>query len=386
MVEAFIASELQHSLSIDVNKETWANVQFDHWLSRCTLDVIGQAGMGHDFNTIHNPDHELPQIYRTIFSPNRDAGVPSFLAGLLPSAVLSYLSLKRNREETAATARIRIISRKLIQQKQAQMTAAIARPDAVAVNKDILSVSLESGGFSLDDLVEQTVTFLAAGHETTSTAASWALIALAQRPAVQARLRDEIRANLAPFSSSSPSVDDTAPMAAAQIERLPYLQAVCNEVLRYFPPVPISRRIAGKNTTLLGRAIPAGTSIIIAQWAVNFSTAQWGSDAGVFDPERWLRAGGGCGGSGGTASNFANLTFLDGPRTCIGVRFARAELACLLAAIVGRLEFTLPEGVVWRDEKDVEMGVVAKPKGGARVRVRAVGGDAVPGGFGRCTP
>jgi cytochrome P450 len=62
----------------------------------------------------------------------------------------------------------------------------------------------------------------------------------------------------------------------------------------------------------------------------------WGEDALEFNPDRWMGSGKN---NGGTSSNFANMTFLHGPRSCIGASFAKAEFACLLASIVGRLKF-----------------------------------------------
>jgi cytochrome P450 len=92
---------------------------------------------------------------------------------------------------------------------------------------DILSVALESGGFTDENLIDQLMTFLAAGHETTASAMTWATYLLAKHPEVQARLRAEIRENL-------PSISDTdTAVSSSDIGRLPYLSAFCNEVLRY---------------------------------------------------------------------------------------------------------------------------------------------------------
>ena len=92
---------------------------------------------------------------------------------------------------------------------------------------DILSVALESGGFTDENLIDQLMTFLAAGHETTASAMTWAAYLLAKHPEVQTRLRAEIRENL-------PSISDTdTTVSSVDIDRLPYLTAVCNEVLRY---------------------------------------------------------------------------------------------------------------------------------------------------------
>ena len=276
-----------------------AIVPMSGWLSRALLDIIGVAGMGQNFNALHDPNTELYETYQKIFEPSRQAKIMGLLGLFIPMQVLRLLPVKRNDDMAAAAVSIRAVSRKLIQAKQQKMSQKEAR-----VDKDILSVALESGGFSEDNLVDQMMTFLAAGHETTASATTWALLALSQHPGTQTRLREEIRANL-------PSIeDDTTPMSAEVMDRLPYLHAVCNEVLRLHSPVPLTRREAAKDTTILGQFVPKGTDIILAPVAVNTSKELWGEDALEFNPERWMAPG--KANSGGAASNYSMLTFLHG--------------------------------------------------------------------------
>lgn len=170
-------------------------------------------------------------------------------------------------------------------------------------------------------------------------------------------------------------------MTADAMDRAsPLLHAVCAETLRFHPPVPITRRFAVRDTTILDQPIPKNTAVFIVPWATNFDKAQWGEDAGEFRPERWLDGGGEGSGSGsgkvnssgGAESNFSNLTFLHGPRSCIGMGFARAEFACLLAAVVGRFEFEMADPRF--DIDAVQTAVVARPRAGCVLRLRAVEG------------
>lgn len=178
------------------------------------------------------------------------------------------------------------------------------------------------------------MTFLGAGHETTSTALQWCVYVLCKHPDVQTRLREEIRANLPPISTENPQ-----PPAATDIDNLPYLNAVCNEVLRYHPSVPATIRCASRDTTIIGEPIPKGTLFLIAPEIIGKSKELWGPDADKFNPERWL--GPGRANNGGADSNYANLTFLHGPRSCIGQGFAKAELACMVAVVVGKYHMEL---------------------------------------------
>jgi len=216
---------------------------------------------------------------------------------------------------------------------------------------DILSVAVESGAFSDDDLVNQLMTFLLAGHETTASALSWAICMLCKYPKVQSRLRDDIRSAIPDPRSS------TATVSSNDIDNLPYLNAVCNEVSRLFPGVPITVRAAAKDTSLLGHFIPKGTSFFISPWATNANKELWGDDAAEFNPDRWM--GSGKANTGGADSNYSFLTFLQGPRSCIGQSFAKGEFACLLAAWVGTFETHFAKGDY---EIMVRSGMTPRPK------------------------
>ena len=333
-------------------------IEIGGWASRAALDIIGVAGMGQDFDAIDNPETELNATYRRVFEPTRQQQTLAFLGFFIPRWLLQSLPLTHNNNVLEATETVKKVCRQLIRQKQEKLDRKEKRVDV-----DILSVALESGGFSEEELVNQLMTFLVAGHETTATSMTWAIYLLCKNPQVQTRLRDEIRSNLPSMTNGSANV------TSEQLDKLPYLHAVCSETLRVFAPVPGTIREAAQPATILGQYVPAGTKIILSAWAINTSTALWGPDAAEFKPERWL--GPRKANTGGATSNYAFLTFLHGPRSCIGQAFARAEFACLVAAVVGRFEWELEDP----DMKPViKGGVTARPKGGLNVRMKPVEG------------
>ncbi|KAI4139368.1 MAG: hypothetical protein L6R39_006324 [Caloplaca ligustica] len=332
-------------------------VQVADWSSRATLDIIGSAGMGHDFGAIKDPNTELSATYRKVFSPSKQAQVLAMLSFIFPPWIIRSIPVARNQEIPAAAQTIRKICRQLIEDKK-RKTNSKDKESGV----DIISVALSSGGFTEENLVDQMMTFLAAGHETTATAMIWAVYCLCTHPHHQARLREEIRAYL-------PSIDNPTPITAETLDRLPFLHAFCNEVLRLYAPVTLTLREAAKNTTICGHYVPKGTTIIISATAVNHSKELWGPDAGEFKPERWLgpkRLN-----TGGASSNFAFLTFSHGPRSCIGQAFAKAEFAVLVAALAGRFEMKLADPEA---DMKIQTGITARPKDGLWVRMRAVEG------------
>ena len=206
-------------------------------------------------------------------------------------------------------------------------------------------------------------------HETTSSAFTWASFLLATHPEYQSKLRDEIREALPHNPMADPAFPPSVDLAST-LERLPLLNAICSETLRLYPTVPITIRRSMKPTTLLGRPIPRGTDIILCPWATNRLPQLWGPDAEKFKPERWISEDGKPNYTGGVDSNYAFMTFLHGPRQCIGQGFARAELRCLLAAFVGRYEWSLG----MKEEDVVPGGVITiKPRNGLMLKLKEVG-------------
>ncbi len=355
-----VASGVPAALKVESDE---AVIEVGEWANRATLDIIGVAGMGKDFNSIADPTNELFRNYRKVTRPSRAAQIQMIFNMFFPKIVAENIPGKRNQDINEAVMVIRDTARELIRAKKAKLERGEKLDD-----HDILSTAIESGIFGEEKLIDQVMTFLAAGHETTATAMIWAIYMLSLNPEMQTRLREEVRQHL-------PTAEAGAAITAKDIENLPYLNAVCAEVLRYYPPVPLAApREAVQDTTILGRRVPKGTHIYIVPWATNRDERLWGDTASEFQPERWL-TNGVANGNGGAKSNFAFETFVHGPRSCIGERFARGEFAALLGAFVGRISFELADEKMRDQTKlDIKGGVTAKPSKGLWCKVRQVPG------------
>ncbi|KAJ5627862.1 hypothetical protein N7490_010090 [Penicillium lividum] len=327
------------------------------WLARATLDILGAAGLGEEFDTLHNPDNEICRAYRNVFEVHPPKGIIAIGLFLLREAVTTALNLQREDSISVATKTLTGVACQLISRKK---NANAEKQENHG--KDIISVALASGAFTDPMLENHLLTFLAAGHETTATSMTWAIYALCLYPAIQQRLREEVRDKLPRILDDGPAVTMTADL----LDSLPYLHAVCNEVFRVYPPAGMTRRVAVNNTSIQGQFIPAGTEIVISPRALNVSRELWGDDAAVFNPDRWL--GPNRANTGGGTTNFSFMTFLHGPRSCIGQGFARGEFASLLAALVGSFEMTLAQS----PDVIIEAGLTSRPKGGLRVRFSPV--------------
>ncbi|KAF5004819.1 hypothetical protein FDECE_8696 [Fusarium decemcellulare] len=345
-------------------------VKLHDWGTRATLDIIGTAGFGYEFGTLSNPDNEIGQQYRKMFlEPSTAFNWLELLGNYIDFRLLLTLPVKKNLELTAGSNFMRNIAKKVIRERREKLlhTPLSQSGPTEETKKDIITTALASNCFSEDQLVDHIMTFLVAGHESTATAFEWTLYELGRRPEMQQRVRDEVREHL-----PSPDVQ----VGAVAIESLPYLKAVCSEVLRYHPFVPFATRIAQKDTYVQDQFIPKGTIVAYAAHISNHDADLWGPDADVFDPERWMAPG--RENSGGAGSNFAMLTFSAGPKSCIGEVWTRAELACLVAVMVGAFEIKLVEGLQ-EDGKiyptaQLKVGKTMKLRDGVFARIRRLEG------------
>ena len=196
-------------------------------------------------------------------------------------------------------------------------------------------------------------------HDTTASALTWVTWLLSIHPQVQDRLRAECNTHL------GDRADSEIDASTFDTKTMPYLTAVCNETLRFYPTVPGTARVAAQETKIGKASIPTGTEALICPWAINRDPTLWGEDAGTFNPERWLHGENAA--HGGAASPYALLTFIHGPRSCIGQAFAQLEMKVLLAVLVTRFKFELSN-----PEEKVEIGgfPTIKPKNGLRLKLQ----------------
>jgi cytochrome P450 len=309
-------------------------VDIQEWFNRATLDIISMGGFGADFHSIAKPESPFLSVYRKLFSPPSDSQTGPLLAALLPSWLITRVPLERVKEILRAVDAIRQTVYELMIANRAK---AMRNPKKVLQGKGVLEVAMRSRALSERELIDQSMTIMAAGHDTTGFSLTAALMELSLDQDLQVRLRQEIRANL-------PSPYHAEAVNPAEIDALPLLNAICNETLRFRPAVPSIGRVSITNTTTIaGHKIPKGTNIIIPTPLLNHNQAYWSNSsypANEFHPERWLKDGDHTrlNSTGGATDNCSFTTFGRGPRTCIGERFARAEMAVVLAGLVGRFE------------------------------------------------
>ncbi|KAF2036252.1 cytochrome P450 [Setomelanomma holmii] len=353
--------EFCKALKTALNEDSNRVLEIGHYSTQVTLDIIGLAGLGRDIGSLRNSEDELIHNYEEILEPTTEKAAYFILHLLLPPWFIGMLPWKLNERVRITTSNLKRICTDFVVQRKLNMKHESQE------SVDILSIMIRSNNFSDENLVDQLLTFLAAGHETTSSALTWSSYLLSQNPTIQSRLRAEIHEAIPdPQALSGPNVD-----VASLLESMPYLNGVCNEVLRLFPTIPVTARVTIRDTSVAGHFFPAGTVMTVVPWATNRNPALWGLDAERFVPDRWIdKETGRATMNGGADSNYSFLTFLHGPRSCIGERFARAELRALVASLVGTFEFDMADP----EEKVVVGGTItSKPMHGMKLKLRSTG-------------
>ena len=199
-----------------------------------------------------------------------------------------------------------------------------------------------------------------ASHDTTATSAAWTLLMLAKNPQVQDRLRNEIRAHMPFLFDPSTRLDGTS-LNNADVDQLPYLDNVCRESLRYIPSIPMTVRQSVADDQLAGYFVPAGTTSYILANTINRLPQYWGPTADEFNPDRWDDLP-------STYTTNAFMTFLQGPRGCIGRKFAEVEMKMLLCSLLSMFRFE--RDLSQADPEDWKMWrLVLRPKDGVKLMV-----------------
>lgn len=240
---------------------------------------------------------------------------------------------------------------------KAAATDAIARRRASGDQRsDLLGLLLaardpETGlGLSDDELRDNVVTFIGAGHETTALALSYALYLIANAPDVQARLVAEAQAECG---------DD--PIDAAAVERLVFHEQVIKEAMRLYPPVSLIDRVARADVDLGGGVtVRKGEVVLLMIYAMHRHEALW-TRPEAFDPDRFSEA------RSHARHRFQFLPFGGGPRICIGMKFAYMEAVAALAAIIRRVR-VLPDP---SHRVRPNIRITLRPEGGLSLGVEA---------------
>ncbi|MDD9910232.1 MAG: cytochrome P450 [Ahrensia sp.] len=219
-----------------------------------------------------------------------------------------------------ATSRLRKSVRDAAEDRRARIERGEAVPD------DFLTLLLragkgEDGALTLDEVEDNIITFIAAGHETTARALGWTLYLLDNDDDARARAEAEADAL------------DTSRPPENWGKDMPWITACFEEAMRLYPPAAVILRRLREPIKFGEYDIPAGVNVYISPWVLHRHTTLW-NEPDAFVPQRFF------GEARKSVGRFAYLPFGLGPRVCIGASFAMQEAQIILAVLLRRLRFS----------------------------------------------
>ena len=228
----------------------------------------------------------------------------------------------------------------------------IIRQKRADPGEDVVSMLLaarDDDGEPLSDeqIRDEAITLIAAGHETTAVSLTYTTYLLAQHPAIERKLVAELDTVL---DGERPTMGD--------LSDLTYTEKVVTESMRLFPPVPGIVREAKEADEVGDYTIPAGANIFLNQWVVH-RDSRWYDDPLAFEPERWTDE------FQRSLPHLAYFPFSAGPRRCIGDRFAMLEARLILAMVYQHFHLELASDrnieviptVTSRPKEEILMGI-----------------------------
>ena len=211
--------------------------------------------------------------------------------------------------------------------KKSAVNAIERRRASGEVRNDLLGLLLaardpETGrGLSDDELRDNVVTFIGAGHETTALTLTFSLYLIANSPEIQDRLLREVR-----------DVCGDQPVTAAMIDAMPFHEQVIKEAMRLYPPVSIIDRVASEDIDLGDVQVKKGDFGFALIYIMHRHKMLWDHPE-RFDPDRFSEA------RAKGMPRFQYMPFGAGPRICIGMKFAYMEAVAILATLIRDLRF-----------------------------------------------
>ncbi|MDP9571273.1 UNVERIFIED_ORG: cytochrome P450 [Agrobacterium larrymoorei] len=205
----------------------------------------------------------------------------------------------------------------------------------------------ETGRMMTDvEIIDNLMTFITAGHETTALGLAWTFDLLARNPECEARLLAEIE-----------EVTQGGEVRPEHIGKLNYTRQVFSEAMRLYPPAPIITRTALKDFKLGDYLVPEGTVMFVPIYAVHHHAAIW-NEPEKFDPDRFLTD------ATKARHRYAYMPFGAGPRVCIGNAFAVMEAVAVLAVILQKMRLRT-DGIT----PEPLMKVTLRPKTSLKMKV-----------------
>ncbi|OBB01315.1 cytochrome P450 [Mycobacteriaceae bacterium 1482268.1] len=316
--------------------ESWpedGEVDLDVDCRRVTMRSLGRSVLGLDLNDCEDVIAKHMHVASS-YTADR---------ALRPVRAPRWLPTPARARARAAVAALRKVTDDMLQACRADPSL-----DAPLVHALIGATDTETGrSLPDDDIINDLLIFMLAGHDTTATALTYALWVIGHHRDVQDRVADEVR-----------QLGDRE-ITPGDVPRLGYTVQVLHEALRLCPPAAGVGRMAVRDMAVDGYRVEAGTLVLVGIYALHRDPSVW-PDPLVFDPDRFSPD------ATRTRDRWHFIPFAGGSRSCIGEHFARLETTLALATIIRSKEIRSLD-----DDFPVEVPFTTVAKGPIRAHVKA---------------
>ncbi|OQS05509.1 hypothetical protein THRCLA_02376 [Thraustotheca clavata] len=334
-VEIFNENVNKLSEQLDPLVQANTTVDMHDYFTKLTLDVIGMSAFGYNFGSLSGGNNKALEAYHMMNNP---PSIFYYLGNVLIPG-FKHLPFPRLVKMKNAKQILYKVVDDVIESK-------LKNPATKSSSLDLLDLMLDSESqtdhkISAEEARVHVLTFLLAGHETTSTTLSWVFAMLAQNPEVERKAREECQSVLKACNGV---------MTWSGLADLKYTTAVIHETLRIFPTIAVlASRISSSDDMLPLENqkpvfIPKGTTIVVNNGVLHRNPKYWTrpseflpdrflENTELFNQDRALRNGRG--------NTFFYMPFSEGPKNCIGMRFAMAELQVVIATLLSKYSFKL---------------------------------------------
>ncbi|EFN69191.1 Probable cytochrome P450 6a13 [Camponotus floridanus] len=311
-------------------------VEFQNLAAKFTSEIIATCFFGLKTNTIQNGDSEFRRMCKKMMDPSLEIAMKRYVRDYMPR-IYKWLSVCLTpRDVTVYFMRIVkeiIIHREMNNMRRNDiMQALIDLRYKETKMKDAQSQNgtSESNDIVIDDklITAQAFIFLLAGFETSSTAMSFAMYELAANPKIQEKLYDEIQT----------IYEKHGWFFFFTISEMKYLDCIVHETLRKYPPVGATQRICEKSYKIPDSdvVLEKGTKVLVPIYAIHHDSLYY-KNPNAFDPDRFIDE------NKKLHDNNTYLPFGDGPRICIGMKFAYIQIKVGLVTLMANYKVELSE-------------------------------------------
>nr|8GK3_A Chain A, Cytochrome P450 3A7 [Homo sapiens]8GK3_B Chain B, Cytochrome P450 3A7 [Homo sapiens]8GK3_C Chain C, Cytochrome P450 3A7 [Homo sapiens]8GK3_D Chain D, Cytochrome P450 3A7 [Homo sapiens]8GK3_E Chain E, Cytochrome P450 3A7 [Homo sapiens]8GK3_F Chain F, Cytochrome P450 3A7 [Homo sapiens]8GK3_G Chain G, Cytochrome P450 3A7 [Homo sapiens]8GK3_H Chain H, Cytochrome P450 3A7 [Homo sapiens]8GK3_I Chain I, Cytochrome P450 3A7 [Homo sapiens]8GK3_J Chain J, Cytochrome P450 3A7 [Homo sapien len=301
--------------------ETGKPVTLKHVFGAYSMDVITSTSFGVSIDSLNNPQDPFVENTKKLLRFNPlDPFVLSIKVFPFLTPILEALNITVFPREV-----ISFLTKSVKQIKEGRLKETQKhRVDFLQLMIDSQNSKDSETHKALSDLelMAQSIIFIFAGYETTSSVLSFIIYELATHPDVQQKVQKEIDTVL---PNKAPPTYDT-------VLQLEYLDMVVNETLRLFPVAMRLERVCKKDVEINGMFIPKGVVVMIPSYVLHHDPKYW-TEPEKFLPERFSAA------NADNIDPYIYTPFGSGPRNCIGMRFALVNMKLALVRVLQNFSF-----------------------------------------------